>query len=200
MNTMSTEHTDPRRARHGSRRRLVAWAAASLVLLLPLVAMQITDQVNWTAGDFVFAAVVLFVPLGLYEMAARATGNAAYRAGVGVALAGAVLLVWVGGAVGITDSEADILYVLSLAVGLVGALVARFQARGMAGAMAATALALALSGGAAWASGTVPAVNSAFEIAGLTGFFVVFFVGSALLFREAARGAERPGPAAPDAP
>lgn len=194
MDTIPTEHSQPRRERRTSRLRLAAWAAAALVLLLPLVAMQITDQVDWTVGDFVFAAVFLFVPLGLYEIAARATGNGPYRIGVGVALAGAVAVVWIGGAVGITDSDADILYVLSLAIGAVGALVARFKAHGMARAMGATALALVLSGATAWVSGSVPAFNSAFEIAGLTGFFAALFVGSALLFREAAREPRRGEP------
>ena len=179
--------------RRGSRWRVAAWAAAALVLLVPLVAMQFTDEANWTVGDFVFAAVLLFGSLGAYELAARMTGNTAYRAGVGVAIAAAFLLVWVNGAVGITDSDADLMFFLGVpTVGIIGAIIVRFQPRGMARAMFATALAQALVAGIALIAGIVPAYNSAFEILGITGFFVALFVGSALLFREAARGGAFP--------
>lgn len=178
-------------AEHGDGRnwRIAAWAAAGLLLLAPLVAMQFTDDVNWTVADFVFAAVLLFGTLGIYELAVRKTGSTAYRAGAGVALAGGFLLVWINGAVGITDSAADVLFLLLVpAVGLVGALVARFRPRGMAVAMFAAAGTVVLIAGIALVAGIVPAFNSAFEILGLAAFFVVLFVGSALLFREAARG------------
>ena len=150
--------------------------------------MQFTDEVNWTVGDFVFAAVLLFGSLGAYELLARKTGDTAYRAGVGVAIAAAFLLVWVNGAVGITDSDADLMLLLWVpTVGIIGAIIARFQPRGMARAMFATALAQALVAVTALIAGIVPAYNSAFEILALNGFFVALFVGSALLFRHAAR-------------
>lgn len=104
-----------------------------------------------------------------------------------MALVAALLLLWVSGAVGITDSEADLLYVLALAVGVVGAFVARFRPHGMMRAMYATALALASAGAVALVAGMVPAHNSVFEILSITGLFTVLFVGSALLFRKAAR-------------
>jgi hypothetical protein len=170
-----------------SRRRLAAWAAAALILVAPWVAMQFTDEVNWTASDFVFAGALLFGALGAYELAVRWTGNTVYRAAAGVALAAAVLLLWVNAAVGITDGAADAMYAGVPAVGILGAIVARFQPRGMARAMFATALAQASIGVVALAAGMVPAFNSAFEILGITGFFAALFVGSALLFREAAR-------------
>ena len=163
--------------------RIAAWAAAALLLLLPLVA-----GADWSAGDFVFAGVLLFGSLGLYELATRRCGNPAYRAGVGMALGATVLLVWANGAVGLTDSGADLLLILGVpAVGLIGAFLARFQARRMARAMFATALAVALIGGGALIAGIVPAFNSASEILGITGVFALLFVGSGLLFREAAR-------------
>jgi hypothetical protein len=177
-----------------SRWRVAAWAAAALVLLVPLVAMQFTDEVNWSVGDFVIAAVLLFGSLGAYELAARMTGNASYRAGFGVAITAVFLLLWVNGAVGITDSDADVLFFLSVpTVGFIGAILARFQPPGMARAMFAMALVLALIAVIALMAGIIPAYNSAFEILGITGFFVMLFVGSALLFREAARGRSERG-------
>jgi hypothetical protein len=147
--------------------------------------MQFTDEVNWTASDFVFAGALLFAALGAYELAARSTGNGAYRAAAGLALAAAVLLLWANAAVGITDGAADPLYAGVPAIGILGAIVARFQPRGMARAMFATALAQALMGVIALAAGMVPAFNSAFEILGITAFFAALFVGSGLLFRKA---------------
>lgn len=171
-----------------SRWRIAAWATAALFLLASFVAMQLTDEVDWSAGDFVFAGVLLFGSLGAYEMAARMTGNTAYRAGVGVAIAAAFLLLWVHAAVGITDSDADGMYLGVVAVGIIGALIARFRPEGMARAMLVTALAQALVGVIALLAGIVPAHNSAFEILGITGFFVALFAGSAMLLREAGRG------------
>ena len=166
-----------------SRGRIAAWIGAALLLLLPLV-----TGAPWGVGDFVFAGILLFGSLGAYEVVARMKGDSAYRAGAGVAIAAAFLLIWVNAAVGITDSDADGMYLAVVAVGFIGALVARFRPEGMARAMFATALAHAAVGVIALIAGIVPAFNSAFEILGITAFFVVLFGGSALLFREAARG------------
>jgi hypothetical protein len=53
-----------------------------------LVAMQITDEVDWGVADFAFAGVLLGGTGLLLELAARRPGNIAYRAtatAVGVA-------------------------------------------------------------------------------------------------------------------
>lgn len=170
-----------------SRWRIAAWGIAVLILLLPLFAMRFTDEVNWTGGDFVFAGVLLFGSLAVYEITARTTSNTVYRTGVVVALAAAFLLTWINAAAGITDSEADLLYLGVPVVGIIGAFLARFQPLGMARALFATALIQALVGAIALVSGVIPAYNSTFEIVGLTGFFVVLWAGSAWLFRRAAR-------------
>ena len=55
--------------------------ATALILLLPLVAMQITDEVNWDLADFVFAGALLGGSgLLLHTLAARKAGNIAYQA------------------------------------------------------------------------------------------------------------------------
>jgi hypothetical protein len=90
---------------------------------------------------------MLAVACGTYELAARMTGNSAYRAAVGVAVAAAFILVWMNLAVGIIgteDNPANLMYGGVLAVGIIGALIARFQPDGMARALFATALAQAL--------------------------------------------------------
>lgn len=168
--------------------KIAVWAAPALFMLLILVAMQFDDEVNWTASDFVFAAVVLYGALGAYELVTRMAGNTTYRAGVGVGIAALVLLVWGNGAVGITDTDADGWYGVVLVVGIIGAFLARFRAPWMALALFATALTMALVSVIALVVGMVGADNSAPEILGITAFYVALFAGSALLFREAARG------------
>jgi len=157
--------------------------ATAFILLIPLLAAP-----AWTLADFVFAGALIFGTGLTYVLVARKAGNIAYRAAVGVALAAAFLLVWGNAAVGITDSDADLMFLWVPAVGIIGAIIARFQPRGMARAMFATALAQALVAVIALIAGIVPAYNSAFEVLGITGFYVALFVGSALLFRHAARG------------
>jgi hypothetical protein len=54
--------------------------ATAFILLVPLVAMQITDEANWNLADFAFAGALLGRTGPLLELAARKPGNIAYRA------------------------------------------------------------------------------------------------------------------------
>jgi hypothetical protein len=49
------------------------------ILLVPLVAMQFTDEVDWGVFDFVLAGVLLAGSGLLIELAVRKPGNVAYR-------------------------------------------------------------------------------------------------------------------------
>ena len=96
------------------------------ILLVPLVAMQFTEEVNWDLFDFAFMGTLLFGTGLAYELVARKAGAIAYRAAVGVALAAALLLVWVNGAVGIIgNGPVNLMYFGVLAVLVIGAAVAR---------------------------------------------------------------------------
>jgi hypothetical protein len=124
----------------------------------------------------------------------------AYRAGLGLALLAILMLVWLALGVGIIGGDGDPVnrvYVTVLAIGLVGAVLARFRPRGMGRtvlAMAAAQLAIAVIASiAGWGlpySGPV-------EILAINAFFVAMFVVSALLFRRAARTQLERGVAAP---
>lgn len=177
--------------RRGSRWRIAVWGAAALMLLLPLAAMRFSDEMNWDETDFIVFGTMLVVACGTYELAARATGNSAYRAAVGVAVAAAFILVWMNLAVGIIGSEdnpANLMYGGVLAVAIIGAVVARFQPHGMARALAATALAQMLVGVIALTAGlgsTSPSFPKAIIV--LTGFFAALWLLSAWLFRKAGR-------------
>lgn len=169
------------------RWRIAIWSVPALFMLLIAIAMQFSDEVDWTWLDFAFAGFVLYGALGAYELVASRSASTAYRTGVGVAILAAVMLVWSIGAVGLTDSDADGFYFVVLAIGVVGAFVARFQPTGMARAMFVTALATGAVGVVALVAGIVPTHNSAVEILGMSGFFVMLFSGSSLLFRDASQ-------------
>jgi len=169
--------------RLGSRLRIVIWGAAALMLLAPLLAMQVTDEVRWDAADFAIFGGMLVTAGGAYELAARVTGDRVYRTAVGLALAGAFTLAWANLAVGVIgpeDHPANLMYFGVLAVGVIGAAVARLQPQGMVRALVATALAQALAALIAMIAG----LGSSYMV---TGFFVVLWLGSAWLFQRAAR-------------
>jgi hypothetical protein len=113
------------------------------LLLLPLIAMQITDEVNWDGTDFAVAGVLIVGTGLIYELAAKLMTNTAYRAAVGVALAAVFILIWLNLAVGITATEnnpANLMYGGVLAVGIIGAIIARFQPHGLAHTLNAMAV------------------------------------------------------------
>jgi hypothetical protein len=180
---MKADHSAYRRAA-----RLVL--AVAFILMLPLVAMQLTDQVRWDLADFAVAGALLVGTGLVYELAARRAGNLAHRVAVGVALAATLILIWLNLAVGLIGTEGDranLMYVGVLAVGIIGAVIARFQPHGMARALFATALAQALVVVIALVYGLGSPVSGPLEILALNGLFVALFVGSASLFRYAAR-------------
>lgn len=182
-------HTENGNGRRGSRWRLAVWGAAALILLLPLVAMQFTEEVTWGPADFAVFGAMLAGACGTYELAARVTRNTAYRAAVGVALAAAFILVWMNLAVGIIGSEANhanLMYGGVLAAGIIGAIIARFQPHGMERALVATALAQALVAMIAVIAGLGYPGSGPLELSLLNGFFVALWLTSARLFRSAA--------------
>jgi uncharacterized membrane protein YoaK (UPF0700 family) len=164
--------------------RIAVWGGAAALLAVPAVATQVSDEMQWDAADFILAGAVLLAGCGLWELAMRRSGNWAYSAGAGLAIAAALLLLLVNGAVGFIGSEADpvnSIFLGVIAVGLVGAAVARLRSRGMALAMAVTA-------GAQVAAGIAGAMLVP-DIRGLivgTALFTPLWLLSAWLFRKAA--------------
>jgi hypothetical protein len=177
--------------RHDSWWRMVAWGGAAVLLLLPVVAMQVSDEMNWGPFDFAIAGALLFGTAFVFDLAVRTSGSLAYRLAVGLALGAVFLLIWINLAVGIIGDEgepANLLYAGVIAVGIIGAVVARFRPDAMARAMLATAGAQALAGVVALAAGWgASGPRWPLDVLGLTVFFVALFGASAWLFRQAAR-------------
>ncbi len=132
--------------------RIAGWGAAVALLAVPFVAMRFTDEVKWTASDFLFAGI-LFGTVGLViELAVRRSSDWAYRGGVAFAAFAGLLIIWANGAVGMIgneDNEYNLLFGLPILIALLGSIAARFRARGMSLAMLAAAavhVAVALGG------------------------------------------------------
>lgn len=75
--------------------------AAGLLLLVPLAAMQFTDQVAWDWFDFAVAGALLAGTGVVYVVWASQLRLHRHRVIVGIALAAALALVWIELAVGI---------------------------------------------------------------------------------------------------
>ncbi len=183
--------------RRAHRWRIVRWAVASLALVIPFIGMQVSQEWDWTTGDFIFAAVLAGGTALLYEGAVRAAPNIFYRAGAAIAVITSLLLIWSNLAVGIVGSEdhpLNLLFFVVPVIGFAGAVMARLRPAGMARALLATAVAHALV-----ATGVLVAM------AGLTaapifervanGVFVALWLASAVLFKQAARAKEPLHPA-----
>lgn len=175
-------------ATRATGRRWAMWGAAAALLMLPALAMQVTDEVRWDARDFATLAAMLGIAGGLVELAVRASADRFYHAGAGVAVLAGFGLVWTNLAVGMLGDErnpANLLFAGVLAVAAGGAGMARGRARGLAKAMAATAVAQGLAGAigltAGWAS---PGADGVYEVAMGTTLFGGLWLVAAALFRR----------------
>lgn len=163
------------------------WGAACLLWLLPAIAMRFTTEVNWTIGDFVFAALLLFGSAGIVELALRARSDFFFCAGVVAAVAAAFLTVWANAAVGMIgneDNPFNLWFLLIVVLALAGSAMAGFRAPGMAWIMSAAAGAQALAG----------AIGMASDLRG--GIFSILFAGlwilSAAAFHRSTRADGEP--------
>jgi hypothetical protein len=169
--------------------RMVGWSLAALLLLIPGVAMLFTDQVNWTASDFFFAALILGGTGLLFEVALRRSADNTYRTGILLGLAATFLLVWSNAAVGFVGSGANVanvLYLAMVAIPLLGGFVVGFKARGMFLTMVLTAVVQAAITGIAYAADLVRAEEGQVILA-INAVFILLWVASAVLFHQAAQ-------------
>ncbi|MCC7157887.1 MAG: hypothetical protein IT161_25125 [Bryobacterales bacterium] len=158
------------------------------LLMAPLVASRVVDGWNWNAGAFVFLYVLIFGTGLAYALIARKMRSWAYKTGVGLALAAGFVMGWTT-MVLMSESEnlAYLAYFGVLAVGGIGAWMARLETRGMAWALFAMAATLAVVEVMAvilWPA-TPPEHFRLIPFMHAHGVFVVLFVASGALFRHA---------------
>lgn len=73
----------------------------ALILMIPLTAMQFTDEVNWTIFDFSVMGILLFSTGMAYELITKNITNRNQRIAVGIALLFVFLAIWAQLAVGV---------------------------------------------------------------------------------------------------
>lgn len=82
--------------------RLKAMLLSSLVLLLlPLLAMQFSNEVNWSLFDFVVAGILLFGTSLIIELVFRTVRRKELRIILAFLILAALFIVWVELAVGV---------------------------------------------------------------------------------------------------
>ncbi len=76
----------------------------TLILLVPFIAMQFTNEVKWGLFDFAAAGILLFGTGLLCELVLRKVKKTSYRIGICIVLLIALFLIWAELAVGIFGS------------------------------------------------------------------------------------------------
>lgn len=168
---------------------LAALGIPALLLLVPLVAMQFSTEVNWSPLDFVVAyALLAGAGLGL-RLLLRHSTSFAFRAGAALAIFGQLSLVWVNLAVGFIGNEnnpANLLFLAVLATGVGGVVLGGFAAARLARTCFATAAVQFLVPIVAWLVWRPNFDANVALIFALNFVWVSFFAGAGALFRHAA--------------
>ncbi|MDX2218771.1 MAG: hypothetical protein SF172_07095 [Burkholderiales bacterium] len=98
---MTSSAVNQHREKRPAKLRRALWGAVALLLLAPLVAMQFTNEVNWTLADFVVFGCLLAITGLACELAVRKIHDQRWRIGALLVIAIGFLLAWAQGAVGI---------------------------------------------------------------------------------------------------
>lgn len=169
---------------------LAALLVPAALLLVPLIAMRFTTEVNWTGSDFVVAYVVLASAGLAFRFLFRRAGDWAARLAATAAVGSTLLMTWVNLAVGLVGREnhgANVLYLGVVAIAVLGALVARFQPTGMTRTFFAMAgVQLAIPVFTLFVLKVEPVIP-VLRVLGANAFFAFLFAATALLFRHAAQ-------------
>ena len=84
-----------------NKRLINVLLTTAILLLIPLIAMQFTDEVNWTLSDFIVAATLLLGTGLMCELVLRNINKLKYQIAICGALLFALIMIWVELAVGI---------------------------------------------------------------------------------------------------
>lgn len=95
---MKTKNTD-----YIMQNKVFAWLALVTlgVLLVPLIAMQFTSEVQWGREDFIVIGALLFGVSSAFVLIARNIKNGTSRVLIGIACLALILYLWAELAVGI---------------------------------------------------------------------------------------------------
>jgi hypothetical protein len=167
----------------------VFWVAlvTAVILFIPLVAMQFTNEVNWSVSDFLIMEVLIFTTGFSYMLLTRLTSNIIYKAAVALGIASTFLLIWANLAVGLIGSgpnAANLMYIGIVAIVITGTFLSRFTTKGMEWVMFSAAVTLMLFAIIQLLAKMYQYPgSSAVEIIAVNGFFATLYAVAGLLFR-----------------
>ena len=145
---------------------------------------------DWSLFDFAFMGALIGSVILVIRLTFKKSANKAYRSGAALALAGAFLLIWLNGAVGIIGSEnndANAMFAAVLAIAVAGAVITRGRPGGMAKVFYVAAAAQALIAVVELVVQTGAADPSwPLDVILLTVFFCAMWLLSARMFQRAA--------------
>lgn len=200
MNTTLTNNSNNSNTPRRVPWRLIGWSIPVGLLLLPLIAMQFTQAVDWGVFDFILMGALMGIVGGGIELAVKLSHSTRYRVAAVLALMAGFMMIWVNLAVGIIgdgDHPVNLLYFVVVMGGLVGTVTSRFRPAGLATTLYLMVIALVLIGVGVIVTGSFPAATPAsdaqaiealvIQVLGITGFFSMLFLVPALLFQQAAK-------------
>ena len=158
-----------------------------LVLGSALVARVYVGEPEWISAMAQSGSLLLGFG-AVVELVSRQRPASAYKTGLALTVFSLLLLGWVNGAVGIigaAGNPANLMYGGVAVVAAVGAALVRLRAAGMARVLVATAAAQLIVAVIAMVRGLGGPSSGPLEILVTNGFFVVLYVGAAVLFLKA---------------
>lgn len=160
-----------------------------LLLLIPVWGNSNVEGWNWTAFDFVWAAIVLSCAGLSLEFFITRPYSTTYKAAGALAVVTALLMIWINAAVQIVgeDNPTNAIYVLTVAVLLFGSVASKFKADNMPRVLHAAALMTAVApiiGFTFWREDFTPGILHVFV---LNAFFIMMWMLSAMLFKWASK-------------
>ena len=87
-----------------NKRRFTILLISFSLLLIPLITMQFTDEVNWTTADFMVAGSLLVGTGFIFEVIIRKIKNMSYKVGLMAAVLIIIILIWIELAVGLFET------------------------------------------------------------------------------------------------
>jgi len=84
-----------------NKRLIIILMISLFLLLIPLIAMQFSEEVDWTTTDFIVAGGLLFGAVLISEIVLRKIKNINYKVGLLGAILIILILIWIELAVGI---------------------------------------------------------------------------------------------------
>ena len=161
---------------------------SSLLLLIPFTASLFSEEMDWSVFDYILMWGMLFITGLTYSFITRNSQDLVYRAAVGLSVLTGFLLTWVNLAVGLIGSEdnpINLSYMFILALGILASFFIRFKAIGMTVIMISMAACMFMVALVALLLGMQHLPWSSFtQILGVTGFFMLPMLVSAILFYQ----------------